>query len=409
MNKQKKTKIKKILIFINIIAIILFSIYGYFSFKAPTSRQAFINTRLVKIKSPISGQLNLLHDIKQGDIIKKNNLIGTIHANSNLNRVSELKILIATTNYEINELEAEKERIETRILQIKSEILQFKKESKKQKKLQYLYTQNKIYELENILKQEKVQLNLNALRLGRTNTLYPHGAISQEQLDIAKANVDISQAKIRSRKAEIAQLKNELEANKVGLSIKDLQTISKIEELYREKNTLITELVANLEVVKHKLNAKNIFLNNIENNLNHIENINLFSNTNDNLIVWSIPTHSGSLVREGDLLISLIDCRDIWIDAYVDDSVINKIKIGSTVSIKIKGFKNKINGTVESIMSGLGRVNTGDDLAIPPPEILRRQLPIKVSLVKIKLPVLQNVNFESNYCLAGRSADVIFK
>ena len=64
-------------------------------------------------------------------------------------------------------------------------------------------------------------------------------------------------------------------------------------------------------------------------------------------------------------------------------------------------------GRVETIRAGTGRFEVGKYVVEPPPEITRRQLPVKVATVRIKVDWQKPARFDK-FCLAGRSVNVRF-
>ncbi|WP_152640405.1 hypothetical protein [Xanthomonas sp. MUS 060] len=70
------------------------------------------------------------------------------------------------------------------------------------------------------------------------------------------------------------------------------------------------------------------------------------------------------------------------------------------------GGGNEWDGEVVSVRYGAGRVTVGQYLVDPPPEVLRRQLPVRVATVRIRVNWGRS-DADAPLCNVGRSVEVL--
>jgi multidrug resistance efflux pump len=125
-------------------------------------------------------------------------------------------------------------------------------------------------------------------------------------------------------------------------------------------------------------------------------------------VIWSIDTQPQEKVEANKSIIQLLNCNNLWVEAFVSETDANKLVIGQATEIVFSELSNtQWKGRVETIRAGTGRIEVGQYVVEPPPEIARRQLPVRVATVRIKVDWQKAPRFD-DFCLAGRSVNVRF-
>lgn len=404
---SKKITRKNKLLLIFFIFLSISGVIIYFLFFAVTSKQAFINARLVNIYSPISGVVDFSTSIIQGAALTHGEKIGEIKANESNQRLSELISLNSELTQSKLNLISQQNALEEQIKKVREIQKNYHSESAKQRKIQVKYSRNRIKQYQADLERVRSSLIRAKNDLKRSSSLVPSGAISKSQHDSYKEQVISLNAEMNSINAKISQENNVLEANELGLHVEGNRTISNVEEQYRNIELQLIDLTSQHEILGASIKHMTEHIKNISDEILHQKSY-LLSSPKEGLVVWSVPSQTNSIISQQDLLISLIDCEDTWVEAFVDESHIGKIEIGKEVELKISGINQKLIGKVHSIRSGLGRVEIGPDVAMPPPEIARRQLPVKVLTVRITIQQKDILSDKKQYCFVGRSVNVRF-
>lgn len=61
----------------------------------------------------------------------------------------------------------------------------------------------------------------------------------------------------------------------------------------------------------------------------------------------------GDYANAGNPVMSVVDKRTFWIDAYFEETKIHRIKVGAKARIKLMGYNSLMDGTVQSISRGI--------------------------------------------------------
>lgn len=100
----------------------------------------------------------------------------------------------------------------------------------------------------------------------------------------------------------------------------------------------------------------------------------------------------------------MVTCEDTWITALVSERDRNRLRVGQQADIRLlDGSNTNILGRIRSIRGGPGKVTAGTDVAVPPPDLVRNELEVQVSLLE-KPPALG----AGNFCGIGQSVTVNF-
>ncbi len=123
-------------------------------------------------------------------------------------------------------------------------------------------------------------------------------------------------------------------------------------------------------------------------------------------VVWSVPSPTGELgehIDAGTAVVQLLDCQHLWVDAFLAERQTRDLTVGSEAQVRFlsdrPGTFHK--GTVDSIRAGVGRTATGEDVAVPPPELVRREVAVRVRLAETPMT-------SGEFCGVGRSVEVTF-
>jgi len=109
----------------------------------------------------------------------------------------------------------------------------------------------------------------------------------------------------------------------------------------------------------------------------------------------------------------MVDCEQIWVDAWVDENKIQALQVGTPTDIKLNGIDSSatLSGKVSVIRSGLGRLAAGKDTVVAVNPNLPRHTQVRITLDrnnKSNNTLLMNRQ-DGNFCYIGFTARVVFK
>jgi biotin carboxyl carrier protein len=125
-------------------------------------------------------------------------------------------------------------------------------------------------------------------------------------------------------------------------------------------------------------------------------------------VIWSVMTRQGEEVGEAQALVKILDCRQIWVDAFISVDDLPKVTIGQPAEVRLQGVAQPIPGIVRNARPYfLGPDNSiGLDSAIKPPVLDQKQLAqVRVEFSRPE-QILELPGSQSRFCYVGQLAEV---
>ena len=364
------------------------------------SDQGYVNAPIIIVRAPIKGNL-ISRNLKPGTSLLKGTVIGSIENSGDPaleveQKYSESQIILAQV-----ELTSIKTKLRDRRV-IKRQMQDY---LEAQISLQSNYNDQQIKRYQGELKDAEHEAEFALVEAQRYQELVVKGGISQNAADRLQTNALRAQQVVVSKRALQQEAVAQLEASQQGLQLEGSRTFS---DPFIRSQTLDEE-IADLEQQEHLIQAR------IQQNLQEL------SRVSDQLklqkrailkitqpgVIWSGEDRfiSGGYVSPGDTVVTLIDCQRLWIDTFLAERQVEKLTIGMVAKVRLLSDpKHRIlSGRIQTIRSGVGRVVTGDQVAVPPPELIRRNL-----AVRIILDTPEQVTSDE-FCGVGRSVAVTFR
>ena len=123
--------------------------------------------------------------------------------------------------------------------------------------------------------------------------------------------------------------------------------------------------------------------------------------------VWNIDANSGDAVTRQGAVLQLVNCEDRWVEAFFSEKDAARMAVGTRV--KVRSYyegSDEWDGVVTTVRYGTGRVTVGQYVVDPPPEVMRRQLPVRVATARIQVDWGHDDN-GAPLCNVGRSVEVL--
>jgi multidrug resistance efflux pump len=373
------------------------------------SVQAYVNGEIIPVRASIPGKLELKNEqIKLGRQLEKGTKIGTIKSTVENPRVSVLIV-------EKRRLETLQQDIQQQILGIRQQIQNreelmklFKQQAYSQKNFQNSYAHQQIRQYEGQQMQSEAARKLALDDAKRYNFLAKAGAISRSTAENKIAIAQQSLGKVKETQSQIEQAKLALKATRDGLQLEGTRTLSYPETRVYELEVELIDLKQQGRNLEKQIQSNQLQLSTTSKELQVQQNVLVLAPTTG--AIWSIDSQPHEIVEANQSIIKLLNCQNLWVEAFINETDSNKLVIGQEAQINFNNSNNvQWKGRVETIRSGTGRVEVGKYVVEPPPEISRRQIPVQVATVRIKVNWQQKQKPSiGDFCLAGRSVNVRF-
>ena len=377
------------------------------NFSEIRSVQAFVNGKIIFVRASIPGELELNNEkIKLGNQLEKDTQIGIIKSTVENSRVSVLKIDKQHLTTRLQDVQQQISGVKQQIRNRTKLMNLFKQQTFTQKMLQLKYAHQQIKQFEQEIAREQVRQKVILADAQRFASLAKQGAetISRAENKIAEAEQASVAVKEAQSRIELAQLN--LEATKAGLQLEGTRTLSYPETRVLELDVELIDLKQQEKNLEKQIQSIQSQLSTTSIELQVQQNVLVLAPITG--VIWSIDSQPQEIVAANKSIIQLLNCQNLWIEAFINETDANKLVLGQETEINLNHSSNvQWKGRVETIRAGTGRIEVGQYVVEPPPEIARRQLPVRVATVRIKVDWQKPPRFE-DFCLAGRSVNVRF-
>ncbi|MFN4067700.1 MAG: HlyD family secretion protein [Thermosynechococcus sp.] len=364
------------------------------------SRVGYLNGTLLNIYARIPGTL-VLYPLQPGQLLSKGQEIGRIENERN------------------PQLETDRQNLETRlaVAQRQRQVLLQKRQSRQKLIAELSYYQREQYRLEVQFAQEALQrvlaelreaqeaLTLARLEADRYTRLVRQGAVSRQRADEAIYKARQAEQVVKNKQAELRRYQTNLEAFRRGLQLDSARTFSfpqiRLIDLQIEVVNIegqIAEAEATIEQLKREIA-------NIKQQL-ALQKLARIQSPIDG-VVWAVIHKSGALgipISAGDPIAKVLDCSDVWATALVAERENARLRVGQPATVRLlDGSDRRLRGWVRAIRGGPGKVVVGETVAVPPPDLVRNELAVDITLEEIPSKL-----GAQRFCSVGQSVEVIF-
>lgn len=124
-------------------------------------------------------------------------------------------------------------------------------------------------------------------------------------------------------------------------------------------------------------------------------------------VIWETLVGPEEQVTTGQPMVRLLNCEQLWVDAFVSVDDLPRVNLGSTAKIKLYNGELELSGKVATVRSRLtGVQNLGQDSAINPPNLSEKQ----VAQLRIELDKPEQLTAAAGsaaaFCNVGQIAQV---
>ena len=374
--------------------------------RPPRSIQAFVNTGVTVVRAPIAGRLDLDPEVRVGRSVEASDTLGMIESHVENPLVSQLLVQERQTEALVATLEQQLAGTKLRIEARQQLVARFTRENEEQKRLQERYYRSQINTVREELRRAVVGAEVAASEVRRTEKLYERGVSSGVALERVVGTGREANANVSAQKARLAQFEAGLEASAAGLQLDGPRTLSEPESRLRDLHTELVDLEQAGADTERRLDGARRELAVVREQLLSQQRAPVRSQKPG--VIWSVEAHSDENVPANGGIAQLVDCRDVWVEAFFDEADTARMGIGDPVAVKLLYGDRTWPGKIETLRAGAGRVTVGQYVVDPPPEIARRQLPVRVMTARVRVDWGTDLAPEK-FCFAGSSVEVVLR
>jgi len=335
------------------------------------AREAIIEVRTLTLKSPIQGEITVL-DLEAGESVQKGQpLFEVTNSRVPKPRVGDLRIELSAAKAKLRTIQRQEER-SARILATADE------DFNQQSSLQISRQKEELNIATKKLRQAEQEASFAERNYSRRNQLYKQGAIAFDEVDRAATSLAQAREEVRLSENRVKAQQRILEAAEKNLTLIATRGGADPETFLRDSRI-------ELETIGEEKQAQEYRIKEIEQQLNESLKefeIKRFAKVESpiNGVVWTVDHYAGSSIEEQETVLSLLDCSVRWINTYVREGDIKNISVGQKAEVTLYGSKQKLQGKVDLIRSGIGRSSTGSDITPLLPINMYREAQVRVTI-----------------------------
>ena len=371
------------------------------------SAQAFINGEIVSVRASIPGKLTLQGEETQlGHRIEKGAQIGAIKSTVENSRVSTLVVEKQQLEADLQNAQQQYSGVDAQIRDRTALMNFFGQQTTTQRSLQTNYARQQIEQYEAEVARAKAVEGVARADAQRFSMLAERGAVSRTEADNQVARAQQAAAATAEVQEKASQARLSLEATEAGLQLEGTRTLDYPSTQVYELGVALVDLIQQEKTLARQIKTLRSQLFTTTQEMNAQQRTSVTAPIEG--VIWSIDSQPGEVVEANDSILQLVNCQNLWIEAFVNEAQIDQIKVGQRAEVSLEHSDDiRWEGKVETVRGGIGRAEVGEYIAKLPPEISLRQLPIRVASVTLKLDWQGRQN-PGYFCLAGRNVNVRF-
>lgn len=358
------------------------------------SRDAVVEAETINLASPINGELDQLL-VKVGSLVSSGQQLARVDSA----RASDGDQARLTTALSTARSQLDKTRAELALLQ--QQEAKFGRDAAVQRQLATSKQRHQIAQIRADQAREQQELAFSQRDLQRQEQLFRAGAVSAQVVDRARTTMLANQQQLIAIQARLQGANNQLLAAERDLSLErtrgNIDPTPRLEETQLKRQLLENDLL----IQQKRVQGLEGELRSAETQLGRVRSAWITAPLQ--AVVWRLLAHAGDDVKANQKLIRLIDCKQRWLTTTVSESMLKRLKIGSRARIDLNGESLDLNGSVELIRSGMGRLG---EINEDPKPLAPGQKPLS----QVRVRILNDVpSPPEKLCFVGYGARVIFQ
>lgn len=359
-----------------------------------TSVDAVINGLVTDVNAPQKGTVTDL-GIKTGDLVIQGKTLMSLRND----RVSETPVEQAASK--LRDKQAELAQAKSTLTVLYGMRTELSRDRQQRNEMDVLEVQTTLERSEADLKEEEALYGLAETNRQRSEMLWNEGAINRADLDRYTSEVIQRKARIAALKSRIDESQTRLVATEKGYRTmgSSYDPIARSQEL----NLRIMEQERKIQVLNQEIRSAEAELVQAKADIQRNQLVEVQAPTHG--LVWKMTAQPNKYVEEGAQLGQLLDCNNRWVDVYVEEAAMRDIRPGMPAEIELNGTADRVlEGKVSYIRSGVGRLQAGQDVAVP----IAANMP-RTSQVRVELDSNAAKGDPDVMCYVGYTAKVSFK
>ena len=357
------------------------------------SRDAVVDAEVIDLNTPIGGEVRrLLVDV--GRAVNRGEKLALVeNLRASDGDLRQVQTALATARAQLDKTERE-------LALTTSQEQTFAADALAQRQLELARDAHRLEELQALRRREQEEVAFSRRDLQRQQDLYRVGAVAETVVDRARTSLQKNREQLQALDAQLQAQQRLLEADRRDLTLtrtrSNIDPMPRLQEARLKRQQLESTRLAQQRQVAglegQLASSSRLYANNRR----------AWLVAPRPAVVWALMARSGDDLRPHQKVLQLVDCQRRWVTTTVSERNLKRLQIGSPAKIDLIGESLDLNGTVELIRSGMGRLNPPDGEPSPLP---LNQTPES----QVRVRILNDVPAPPRkLCFVGYGARVVF-
>jgi len=322
----------------------------------PITTESLVNAEIYSLRAPIEGDFELA--LEPGDTVGLGQAVGMIRnpllSDERLIEIeAQLTLARKTARLARDRLDA----VETDIQELTG-----RSETYRTARLDQLRAERQEVEADRAA--ARATLATARKQYDRVKTLADDGYAATAQLDEARRDLRRARADLQAREKQLSAIETEVSSAKDGVYLGDSYNDApyseqQIDRLNQDRLRLRADLARN----RQEIAALETERQAVAERIRELSEQSLTSPTDGRL--WDVAARDGEYVTEGDLLVDVVDCRELSLMAFVSERDFNRLDNDTPAIVRIKSQDREHDGRI-ALKLGPDRVRRGSFAIVDP-------------------------------------------
>ena len=368
-----------------------------------TVNGGIVNSRTIRLRAPISGSLNDFY-VRPGIEVRPEQVLARIRRSPQ--EEQSLLLLEGQIAAKVSQLSA---AIQSKAM-LEQQLQGLEVRANQVETIGKSLLASNLDQQQAALRGAMAQSEVARLDYERYQQLQAEGAISQQKVDQVKASWDMAVADVDQVESALQSAQTELNAlqiqagasQDVGIGNDLIQEAVQLRQQIQAQAALVTTLTTEQDSLQKLLTqAKSAYSSK--------QDLTVIAPAAG--VVYRTDRERNEQVNQSEPLLTLLDCKDMWIDVMVSTYDANQIDTSRVVKIDLEGEPTALTGEVDLIqpMSSMsGAAESSQQVQALQPSIPLQLAGLPVTRITVRIPPMSNINQSQQFCGVGRLARVTF-
>jgi multidrug resistance efflux pump len=372
----------------------------YYRLTHLTISSAIINGRVVRVQAPIDGVLQDFYG-RSGVPVQAGQVLATLEplpqANDDSQQLTELQKAVDVTALDL-------ELAEQMLALLTEQKGELQRQDEQLQVTTVAIAGDELRRYQALLDAATTRAASARAEYERYQMLFQEGAVSAQQRDQFNTDWQAAQAAVEAARAELSTARTTLSATQNRIPVQS--SVDDVQERQQSLHQRIQTQVTRIEQLKLELAAQQAERDRFEALYGGEATVQVTAPFSG--VIHTTEHEAGEQVSRPGTLLTLLDCRDLWVETLVGLEQANRIDVDQPVRIRLAGTSQTLRGDVAMVeamsMGALTDARTDALLPSVPSNLVGEPL----ARVRVNIPPMENQSQAQQLCGLGQSAELTF-